>query len=74
MEWGIGQVLPLKKDMSMLAQLGLVGYDQWQVTANGGTIPNPLPIGPPSVAASRPLIIRSMGLASKPISFSRRSI
>ena len=36
-EWGIGQVLPLKKDMSMLAQLGLVGYDQWQVSANGGS-------------------------------------
>jgi hypothetical protein len=36
MEWGFGQVLPLKKDMSMLAQLGLVGYDQWQVSANGG--------------------------------------
>jgi hypothetical protein len=30
-EWGFGQVLPLKKNMSMLAQLGLVGYDQWQV-------------------------------------------
>jgi len=36
MEWGFGQVLPLKKDMSMLAQLGLVGYDQWQVSSNGG--------------------------------------
>jgi len=48
-EWGIGQVLPLKKDMSMLAQLGLVGYDQWQVTANGG---NYLVAGLP-VAASR---------------------
>lgn len=35
-EWGIGQVLPLKKDMSKLAQLGLVGYDQWQVSSNGG--------------------------------------
>ena len=32
MEWGLGQVLPLKKDMSTLAQLGLVGYDQWQVS------------------------------------------
>jgi hypothetical protein len=37
-EWGIGQVLPLKKDMSALAQLGLVGYDQWQVSNNGGTV------------------------------------
>ena len=48
-EWGIGQVLPLKKDMSQLAQLGLVGYDQWQVTSNGG---NYLIAGVP-VAASR---------------------
>jgi hypothetical protein len=38
MEWGFGQVLPLKKDMTMLAQIGLVGYDQWQVSNNGGTI------------------------------------
>src|SRR5208282_3978171 len=37
-EWGLGQVLPLKKDMSRLAQLGLVGYDQWQVSNNGGTV------------------------------------
>ncbi|HMD17087.1 MAG TPA: transporter [Terriglobales bacterium] len=37
-EWGIGQVLPLKKDFSRLLQLGLVGYDQWQVSNNGGTI------------------------------------
>jgi hypothetical protein len=38
-EWGVGQVLPLKKDQSQLAQLGVVGYDQWQVTDNGGTFP-----------------------------------
>lgn len=37
-EWGAGQVLPLKKDMSQLLQLGIVGYDQWQVTPNTGTI------------------------------------
>src|SRR5579872_479699 len=47
-EWGLGQVLPLKKDMSQLAQLGLVGYDQWQVTSSGG---NYLVAGRP-VAAS----------------------
>jgi hypothetical protein len=28
----------LKKDMSQLLQLGVVGYDQFQVTANGGTV------------------------------------
>jgi hypothetical protein len=35
-EWGLGQVLPLKKDFSRLLQLGLIGYDQWQVSANSG--------------------------------------
>jgi hypothetical protein len=35
-EWGLGQILPLKKDFSRLLQLGVVGYDQWQVTANQG--------------------------------------
>jgi len=39
MEWGLGQVLPLKKNFSQLLQIGLIGYDQWQVTANGGTVP-----------------------------------
>ncbi|MGA7917226.1 MAG: transporter, partial [Candidatus Acidiferrales bacterium] len=29
-EWGIGQVLPLKKDFTRLLQLGVIGYDQWQ--------------------------------------------
>jgi hypothetical protein len=37
-EWGVGQILPLKKDLSQLLQLGVVGYDQWQVTANGGMV------------------------------------
>jgi hypothetical protein len=39
LEWGLGQVLPLKKNFSQLLQVGLVGYDQWQITANGGTVP-----------------------------------
>jgi hypothetical protein len=51
-EWGVGQVLPLEKNFSQLLQVGVIGYDQWQTTANGGTIPNPLPIGPPSLPAS----------------------
>jgi len=38
-EWGVGQILPLKKDLSQLLQVGVVGYDQWQVTDNGGQIP-----------------------------------
>jgi hypothetical protein len=39
-EWGLGQVLPLKKDMSQLIQLGGIGYDQWQVTDNIGSALN----------------------------------
>jgi hypothetical protein len=39
---GTGQILPLKKDFSRLLQLGVVGYDQWQVSANKGlTAPVP---------------------------------
>lgn len=37
-EWGFGQVLPVKKDMSMLAQVGFVGYDQWQTSKSSGTL------------------------------------
>ncbi len=36
-EWGLGQVLPLKKNLTQLLQLGVIGYDQWQVTDNGGS-------------------------------------
>lgn len=35
-EWGLGQIVPLKKNLTQLLQVGGVGYDQWQVTANGG--------------------------------------
>jgi hypothetical protein len=50
-EWGIGQILPLKKNFSQLAQLGLVGYDQWQVSNNGG---NYLVAGIPVAASNVP--------------------
>jgi len=36
-EWGFGQIVPLKKDESVLLQAGVIGYDQWQVTASSGT-------------------------------------
>jgi hypothetical protein len=35
-EWGFGQILPLKKDFTRLLQLGVIGYDQWQVSGNSG--------------------------------------
>ena len=42
-EWGIGRMLPLDKTVTKLLQLGVIGYDQWQVTANGGTLSDALP-------------------------------
>ena len=48
-EWGFGQVLPLKKDLSKLIQLGVIGYDQWQLTDDqftgplGTTVTGPSP-------------------------------
>lgn len=44
-EWGVGQILPLSKDFSKLVQVGVIGYDQWQITANSGTIPLSGPLG-----------------------------
>lgn len=44
-EWGLGQVLPLSKDMSKLVQLGVIGYDQWQITQSSGTVAVTLPGG-----------------------------
>jgi hypothetical protein len=48
-EWGFGQVLPLSKDLSKLLQVGVIGYDQWQLTNDtltgplGTTVTGPSP-------------------------------
>jgi len=54
-EWGIGQILPLKKDLSRLLQIGAIGYDQWQITDNGGTIAITGPMGNTIVLPARTL-------------------
>jgi hypothetical protein len=36
MEWGLGQALPLDKQLTKIVQIGFVGYDQWQATDNSG--------------------------------------
>ena len=41
-EWGLGQIIPLQKNFSKLLQVGVIGYDQWQVSANKG-LTAPLP-------------------------------
>ena len=64
-EWGLGQVLPLKKDFSRLLQLGFVGYDQWQVSHNTGTLPPVIPGNPGIPAFLIPFYsVHAMGVQS----------
>ena len=43
MEWGLGQAIPLDSNEHKLLQFGIIGYDQWQVSDNGGTFAGGLP-------------------------------
>lgn len=38
--WGISQYLPLKKDGSLLLEVGPAGYDTWQITKDSGSAAN----------------------------------
>jgi len=38
--WGISQFLPLKKDMTLLLEVGPAGYDSWQITDDSGSAAN----------------------------------
>lgn len=35
--WGVSQSLPLDTEQTLLAELGLAGYDSWQTTADHGS-------------------------------------
>ena len=48
-EWGVGQVLPLDKNFHKLLQVGAVGYDQWQVSDNVGSVQLPNGASPASL-------------------------
>ena len=37
LDWGISQYLPINEDGSVLAELGLTGYSQWQVDNDSGS-------------------------------------
>ena len=37
LSWGVSQYLPLKKDMSLLLEVGPAGYDTWQITEDSGS-------------------------------------
>ncbi len=36
LNWGISQYVPLMKDHSLLLEIGVAGYDSWQVTEDSG--------------------------------------
>jgi hypothetical protein len=37
LNWGVSQFLPLKKDMSLLLEVGPAGYNSWQITDDSGS-------------------------------------
>jgi hypothetical protein len=37
LNWGVSQYLPLKKDQSLLLEIGPAGYSSWQVTDDSGS-------------------------------------
>ncbi len=37
LNWGISQFLPLRKDLSLLLEVGPAGYDTWQITHDSGS-------------------------------------
>lgn len=37
LNWGISQYLPLKKDQTLLLEVGPAGYDSWQITDDSGS-------------------------------------
>jgi hypothetical protein len=37
LDWGISQFLPVNKDGTILAELGISGYSQWQVDNDSGS-------------------------------------
>ena len=42
LNWGVSQYLPLRKDQTLLLEVGLAGYSSWQVTNDSGAdVTNP---------------------------------
>jgi len=63
MEWGLGQSLPLDKELNKIVQIGFVGYDQWQVTDNSGNLATHVPhYSAHAVGLQTNFIIQNKGL------------
>jgi hypothetical protein len=37
LNWGVSEYLPLKRDETLLLEIGPVGYDSWQITDDTGS-------------------------------------
>lgn len=61
LDYSLTQILPLKKDHSLLLQLGLIGYGQWQLSSNSGPSIDPI------VAASTHYVVNAMGVGGNVI-------
>ena len=55
LDYSLTQVLPLKKDHSILLQPGFIGYGQWQLSNNSGPSIDPI------VAASTHYVVNAIG-------------
>jgi hypothetical protein len=58
LDYSLTQILPLKKDHSLLPQPGLIGYCQWQLSSNSGPTIDPI------VAASTHYVVNAMGVGA----------
>jgi len=61
LDYSLTQMLPLKKDHSILLQPGLIGYGQWQLSSNSGPSIDPI------VAASTHYVVNAMGVGANVI-------
>jgi hypothetical protein len=67
LDYSLTQVVPLKKDMSRLLQLGFVGYGQWQTTDRSGPGLNPV------IEANTHYRVNAMGAAANIILPARKA-
>jgi Putative MetA-pathway of phenol degradation len=85
LNWGISQFLPLKKDMSLLLEVGPAGYDTWQITHDTGSAatntrdqgaccgwPTRFDLCPMDVVGQPPRLLRVLGRGSLPRRVVRR--
>ena len=61
LDYSLTQVLPLKKDHSILLQPGFIGYGQWQLSNNSGPSIDPI------VAASTHYVVNALGVGTNVI-------